>query len=222
MRAAPYVGAMHRRSCLLVVLLVSGCARGSVGPSQYVASISSSTQAADEGDGEEGSAESEAEAEDTAEGESSGLPDDGAPASSEDGDPAESSGVPAESSEGGSSDDGGFASSEDDGAPLPDVSEWEPCSDDNCEAGSDCVGVDGLRSFETYCAPQCEVADDCTPPPDGDAVPVCAISAGGAPSPTHCALVCEVDGDPFGECPAGMFCIDVPGQMTPVSICMWP
>lgn len=196
---------------------VLACAKGSTAPSHYVASISSAT-VADDGDGDDEGDDDEGEGETST---SDGV--DVPPASSDDGAPAESSGVAVESSgEVGSSDEGFAESSEDDGANTPPSSAWEDCDASACELGSDCVGVDGLRAFADFCAPQCEVADDCIPPPDGDAVPVCAIDVEGAGSSTHCALVCEVDGEPFGDCPTGMFCIDLPGQPTPVSLCMWP
>lgn len=198
------------------------CAKGSTTPSRYGGSVSG-TAAVEEGDGEgDGDGEAEDGDDDASVGSTSGDVED-PPASSDDGTPAESSDGSAESNDDAASSDEGFAeSSEDDGANGPPSSAWEECNASGCEEGSDCVGVDGLRAFASFCAPQCEVAEDCFGPDDGDAVPICAIDAGGAGESTHCALVCEVDGDPFGECPAGMFCIDLPGQPTPVSLCMWP
>jgi hypothetical protein len=221
LRVLPTVEGMKRRWMgIAMASMMLACAKGSTSPQHYVGTIGSgSATAPDPDDGDDGDGEDEDEGEATST--SDGV-DDPFAESSDDGAPAESSGAAESSGVAESSGDDGVAeSSEDDGAPAPPSDAWDACDASACEEGSDCVGVDGLRGFSDFCSPQCETADDCFPPATGDAVPVCAIDVGGAGESTHCALVCEVDGDPFGECPNGMFCIDLPGQPTPVSICMW-
>lgn len=222
---AAYGRCMNRRFLGLVLVSTTlACAKGGTGsPSHYAASVAT-TVAGDEGDAEDddGDDDEDDDGEETGVASSEGGVED-PPESTDEGGPAQSTGVAEETTDdGGVEDDGAAESSGDEGPVGPPSSAWEACNASGCEAGSDCVGVDGLRAFESFCAPQCEVADDCFPPDDGDAVPVCAIDAEGGGQSTHCALVCEVDGEPFGTCPGGMFCIDLPGQPTPVSICMWP
>ena len=140
--------------------------------------------------------------------------------SSGSGPPQESSSEagPAES-DGGSTMATSSESSSTGGMPAPGA--WEECEGVMCEAGNDCTTITGLGNA-AFCSPQCMDNGDCPPPPDGDATPVCALVAGGADSATNCGLLCAYDGMDYGTCPAGMDCTELPDQMTPVSLCLWP
>jgi hypothetical protein len=142
--------------------------------------------------------------------------------SSSSGPPQESSseGGPAESSDSGSTTSMSSESSSTGSTPAPGA--WEECDGVVCEAGNDCTAVTGLRGNAPFCSPQCMTDDDCPPPPDGDATPICALAIDGADSPTNCALLCAYDGMDYGTCPAGMDCTEIPDQTTPVSLCAWP
>jgi hypothetical protein len=112
--------------------------------------------------------------------------------------------------------------STDDGAmPPPMVGEWENCAQAICDAGNDCIGVVGLDNNDAYCAPQCVSDLDCPLPASGTAEPYCLLVAENEVDPTNCALVCEYDGFDFGTCPNGMQCAAIPDQSPTVSLCMW-
>ena len=107
----------------------------------------------------------------------------------------------------------------DDGAVPPEP--WESCALVDCDAGSVCISVTGLREYSPYCAPDCVTDEDC-PYPGGDALVTCALVEDGAMDPTSCAAICEYDGAVLGACPDGMECAEVPDQTTQIAICMWP
>jgi hypothetical protein len=108
---------------------------------------------------------------------------------------------------------------EDDGM-IP-TEPWESCALMDCDAGSLCINVTGLRDYSPYCAPECMTDDDC-PYPGGDALVTCALVQEGETEPTHCAVICEYDDAVLGDCPVGMQCAEVPDQMTQIAVCMWP
>lgn len=217
------------RRCLLGVLALAACAKGSLDNTTTFGGSFSTTQSASSADAsgdEEDSGDTGGSTSGGGDGEGdttmpvTTMPITTDPASSEGG---PDSGPAQESSDGGPITTMTTDPSTDDGMPPPpDVGPWEACDLAACEAGNDCIELTGLRSNPPYCSPQCTTDADCPAPPDGDALPVCALSADGATDPTNCALLCEYDGLPYGTCPAGMACTDVPDQTTPVSICMWP
>lgn len=219
---------MDRRRSLLGVLALAACAKGTLDNTTTFGvsftttqSASSAEDSGDEADsGDTGGSTSEGGEADATTAPVTTAPITTDPASSDGG---ADSGPAEESSGGGPVTTMTTDPATDDGMPPPpDVGPWEACDLADCEAGNDCIELTGLRSNAPYCSPQCTEDADCPLPPDGDALPVCALSSDGAAVPTNCALLCEYDGLPYGTCPAGMVCTDVPDQMTPVSICMWP
>jgi hypothetical protein len=207
------------------MLALVACAKGTLDNAQNFGVSVSTTQSSSASNGDDD--ESTTDADDGSESEGGTAGSDPAttdPATTESAgtDPGESSGVLEESSSGAPITTMSEESSSTGGGPvLPDVGPWEACDLADCELGNDCIGLTGLRSYAPYCSPVCVTDDDCPFPDDGDALPVCALSVDDA-DPTNCALLCEVDGVPYGTCPGGMSCAEVPDQPTPVSICMWP
>lgn len=128
------------------------------------------------------------------------------------GEDATSTGMAAggESSSGGAADTGG--------EPVPEVGPWEDCSEANCADGIACLGLDGIADA-FYCSPHCVDHSDCVAPAGSDAMALCAVvTDGGAPS--QCALLCSLDGEPQGDCPAFMACTPMPGASPPFSLCV--
>jgi hypothetical protein len=110
------------------------------------------------------------------------------------------------------------APSDTDGEPAPEVGAWEDCAEANCADGIACVGLDGVPDA-FYCAPDCIDHGDCIEPAGSDAIALCAIvTDGGAPS--HCALLCSLDGEPQGDCPDHMVCTPMPGASPAFSLCL--
>ncbi len=92
-----------------------------------------------------------------------------------------------------------------------------------CPAGNNCTTLQGLGSQTMgYCTPTCsgqmgtECATGYTGPAGGR--PVCALSTMQGAPPSACAIVCTAP----EQCPTGLACTPVPGQMQPVSICVPP
>lgn len=90
-----------------------------------------------------------------------------------------------------------------------------------CPAGNSCTTLQGLGSQTMgYCTPMCsgqmstECATGYTGPASGR--PVCALSTMMGAPPSACAIICTAPAD----CPAGLACTPVPGQMA--SICVVP
>lgn len=85
----------------------------------------------------------------------------------------------------------------------------EPDADPPCPRGWDeCIELDDPQ--RTWCSHECDDDDDCEPPSEGDAQPVCA-----GPSGDSCALDCSDD----RTCPRGMDCEELFGD---VVRCVWP
>lgn len=225
---------MQRLGPWIVVLTATACAQGSLenGGSSFdpTASATQVTAAADTGDGASSGGddgESTAIVSDSGDA-SSSMPVTTAPATEEGSSSAiESSGSTGAAEDSSSSGPittmGAPSSSSDDGTPPPpDASAWASCDEADCEAGNDCLNITGLREYLPWCSPQCIVDLDCPAPQDGDAYVGCLASGEGEEDPTNCVLVCEYDGLDYGTCPTGMACAAVPGQTTPISLCMWP
>ncbi len=221
---------MDRRTCLPVVLVL-GCAQGSLGDPGFGVPQATVTQGVSVGAGsgdsssggggtEEGSAEGS--------GDASASQPDGTTSFDATGDSGGEStagetgesGPPGESGESGVAESSSSAGG-DDAPPPPDAAAWESCEAAGCEAGADCITVTGLRANDAFCSPQCVTDLDCPDPGSGDALAFCGLIADDAVEPTHCALLCEYDGLDYGACPNGMVCAAIPGQVTPISLCMW-
>lgn len=118
---------------------------------------------------------------------------------------------------GDGSSSGGPIDADTGGDPVPEVGPWEDCSEANCADGIGCVGLDGVDAF--YCAPDCVDHSDCIAPAGSDATALCAVvTDGGAPS--HCALLCSLEGEPQGDCPDQMVCTPMPGASPAFSLCV--
>ncbi len=90
-----------------------------------------------------------------------------------------------------------------------------------CPVGNACVTVTGVGSNANtgYCTPDCMnstaiCATGYTGPAGG--VPRCALTTGSGSSPDGCAIECTAN----PQCPTGMTCTLVPGQQTPIKICV--
>ena len=130
-----------------------------------------------------------------------------------DGDGGDSTGMAV----GDGSSSGGPIDADTGGDPVPEVGLWEDCSEANCADGIGCVGLDGVDAF--YCAPDCVDHSDCIAPAGSDATALCAVvTDGGAPS--HCALLCSLEGEPQGDCPDQMVCTPMPGASPAFSLCV--
>ena len=233
---------------LAIPLLLAGCAQGDLDPG---ATFGMSNPTVPDDDDDDGTGDDDGStggsAGETSGGETTGGPADGTTSAVESS--GDSSGAPVtasadESSSGGSgieessstaatneagdemaemgdemAEMGDEMPMEDDGG-VP-TEPWESCALMDCEAGSLCINVTGLRDYSPYCAPECMTDDDC-PNPGGDALIACALVEEGATEPTHCAAICEFDDMVLGDCPAGMQCAEVPDQMTQIAVCMWP
>ena len=200
-----------RRNTTMVLTMwaLLGCAHGEQNESPTSAAFTST--AIDNG-GEETGAQGDA---------SSGTDDgdddvpvdpEGTSSSNGDGDDVASTGMGAddESSSGGPADTGG--------EPVPDVGPWEDCAQANCADDIACLGLDGVPDA-LYCAPDCVDDADCIPPAGSDATALCAIVTEGD-VPSHCALLCSLDGQPQGDCPPQMACTPMPGASPPFSLCV--
>ena len=62
----------------------------------------------------------------------------------------------------------------------------------------------------SVCTIECEMADECPAPADGDAVPAC-----GGPGMNECVLDCAGK----AACPTGMDCVEI---FMGINRCMWP
>ncbi|MBX7082998.1 MAG: hypothetical protein K1X88_27580 [Nannocystaceae bacterium] len=225
---------LPRRTLALLSVALVACAQGSLdGPTSFGFTVGMTNVTVGDG-GEEstgGGSDSDTSAGSGSTGGSASASADGGStstgaaegSSSDSGLSASASMSAGESSSGASaSADGGSMTTMDPPPPPPmDVGPWEDCANANCEAGNDCIELTDVMTDEPYCSPQCTTDADCPLPATGDALPICALSADGAADPTNCALLCEYDNLPYGTCPNGMTCTDIPGQTTQIALCVW-
>ena len=89
--------------------------------------------------------------------------------------------------------------------PGPPGKHYEDPNAGPCSAGEDAVQITGVKG--SFCSPSCSTSSPCpTDVPDGaTAKPTCALSKGGSPSPSACALICKPSG-PTTQCPAKASC----------------
>lgn len=109
-----------------------------------------------------------------------------------------------------------------DAAPTPTNALGQLCGQMTaaCPTGHNCVIITGLGSQTTgYCSPSCKGAPAaCTTGYTGPAggQPQCVLGPMGTPE--ACAVACGTD----ANCPTGLKCLAVPGNMQGVKICAAP